>query len=133
MIVAKDLSFPFSFSLVGVHMYKTSISQVPIESVQMEGVSKTNIQWLLNKPRTPNFAMRRYQMEKGGTIPLHSHSWEHEMYVLSGTGLALEDGKEPLPVKVGDVLYIEPYELHGWEQTGDEVFTFLCVIPHPKE
>lgn len=32
----------------------------------------------------PNFAMRRFRMEAGGGMPLHTNAVEHEQYVLRG-------------------------------------------------
>ncbi|MES0445310.1 MAG: hypothetical protein ABUJ92_02085 [Desulfobacterales bacterium] len=33
-----------------------------------------------------NFCMRIFELFKGGYSPLHSHDWEHEIFVYSGKG-----------------------------------------------
>ena len=35
----------------------------------------------------PNFCMRVFEVEPGSSTPSHSHSWEHEVFVLSGRGV----------------------------------------------
>ena len=49
--------------------------------------SKLRVRWLITEDiGAINFAMRLFEMEPGGYSPLHSHPWEHEVYVLSGSG-----------------------------------------------
>ncbi|HEY5765719.1 MAG TPA: cupin domain-containing protein, partial [Candidatus Deferrimicrobiaceae bacterium] len=36
----------------------------------------------------PTFTMRHFEVAPGGSTPYHSHPWEHEVYVLSGKGIA---------------------------------------------
>lgn len=98
--------------------------------VNMEGVSGTYIQWLASKTDgAPTFAMRRFKIEPGGTIPLHDHPWEHEIFILSGRGVAYND-KERTEIGPGDVLFIPPEEPHGYDNTGDGELTFICMIPN---
>jgi len=104
-------------------------SEVVKEIVTMEGVEGTEIQWLLQTgDGMPNFQMRRFTMAPGGIIPLHAHGWEHEVYFLSGKGALLtEDGE--IPVEKDDVAYVEGNKKHGFKNTGDADFVFLCMIP----
>ena len=95
------------------------------EIVEMEGASNTEIQWLLRKEEgMPNFEFRRFTMGKGGIIPLHTH----ELYFLSGRGALLSEEGET-PVKKDDVAYVDGTKLHGFKNTGEEDFVFLCLIP----
>jgi len=103
--------------------------EVPSQTVTMEGVERTAIQWLVSKDDgAPTFALRRFTMNQGGRIPLHDHPWEHEIYILSGRARAFTDSGET-NVGPGDVLYIPPDEPHGYECTSDEALVFLCVVP----
>ncbi len=34
----------------------------------------------------PHFAMRLFTLDPGGHTPYHSHEWEHEVYILAGSG-----------------------------------------------
>ena len=44
------------------------------------------------------------------------------------SGIALYRG-DTLISQSGDALYVPPYETHGYDNIGDGVFTFLCVVP----
>lgn len=104
-------------------------SDVKLEDVTMEGASKTKIRWLISdKDGAPNFAMRMFEVEPGGHTPYHSHSWEHENFIIEGEGsLSTEDGD--IPFKKGDVIYVEPHKKHNYKNTSDQTLKFLCMIP----
>lgn len=79
----------------------------------------------------PNFTMRHFEIAPGGHTPLHAHPWEHEVYVLSGKGIARRrDGQSE--VGPGSFVYVTPGEEHNFANAGDEPFLFLCVIPAEK-
>ncbi len=76
----------------------------------------------------PTFAMRQFEVDPGGHTPYHAHPWEHEVFVLSGSGsVATEAG--PRPVSAGDALFIPRLEKHAFQNTGAEPLRFLCLIP----
>ena len=107
-------------------------SDILLEEVTMEGSRKAKIRWLISeKDKAPNFAMRLFELEPGGFTPYHSHSWEHENFIVEGTGaLVTEDGE--LPFKSGDVIFVDPFMKHNYKNTGDTTLKFLCLIPHKK-
>jgi len=79
----------------------------------------------------PTFTMRHFEIAPGGHTPFHSHPWEHEVFVLSGRGIARRrDGQSR--VGPGSFVYVPPDEEHNFENAGDEPFSFLCVIPAEK-
>lgn len=110
--------------------------EVKIEEVRMDGVSNTQIQWLASKfDGAPNFAMRRFIIKPGGSIGLHDHPWEHEIYILKGSGTAYTD-KERVDIGPGDVIFMPGDEPHGYDNTGEEDLMFICMVPHegdPRE
>src|SRR5687767_14228247 len=57
----------------------------------------------------PTFAMRVFDVHPGAGTPFHAHAWEHEVYIISGTGRVKTEGKET-PFKPGDSVYIAPHE-----------------------
>ena len=59
-----------------------------VEAKDAEGGStKLKVRWLITKETgAENFAMRLFEMEAGGNSPLHSHNWEHEVFILEGEG-----------------------------------------------
>ncbi len=74
-----------------------------------------------------NFAMRLFRLEPGGHTPFHVHGWEHEVYVVEGTGEVIgEQGSQSL--EVGSAVYVPAEEKHRF-QAGDNGLAFLCCIP----
>jgi len=110
-----------------VHAY-----ELPAQPVTEEGASGTSIRWLLSKSEgAPNFAMRLFELQPGGCTPLHSHLWEHEVFVLDGpTEVVTEEGAQPLAA--GDAVLVLPEERHQFRNAGSGVARFLCMIPMPE-
>ena len=100
------------------------------ENVTSYGSTNTTIQWLISKEQgAPRFAMRLFTLEAGGNIGIHGHPEEHEIFILQGEcNLIAEDGTKTL-VSANDVIYMPPYEKHGYEVVGSETLKFICVIP----
>ena len=98
-----------------------------------EGASKLKVRWLITKEiGAENFAMRLFEMKPGGYSPLHTHPWEHEVFILEGEGLAF-DGKRAKELKAGDVMFIPPGERHQVKNNDKKALKFLCLIPYAKE
>lgn len=104
-------------------------TNVPLEDVVMEGAKGAKIRWLIaQKDGAPNFATRMFEVDVDGHTPFHSHSWEHQNYILEGEGvLVTENGDKPF--KPGDVIYVPPLMKHSYKNTGDSLMRFLCIIP----
>ena len=77
----------------------------------------------------PHFAMRVFDVEKGCATPLHSHWWEHEVFILNGEGYVV-GGDQKTELHPGMVVFIPGDEMHQFVNTGEEVFRFICLIPH---
>ncbi|HQH72345.1 MAG TPA: cupin domain-containing protein [bacterium] len=58
--------------------------------------------------------------------PAHRHAEEEYLVITEGSGVWHLDGKE-YPAKKGDVLYTEPWVMHGLVNTGSEPLTFFVV------
>lgn len=105
-------------------------SEIEQKPVEMEGSSGCHVQWLIGKSDgADNFSMRKFEVAAGGFTPRHSHPYEHEVFVLGGQGVVVEDNIEH-PIKSGDVIYVVPDEVHQFKNTGDGPLTFLCLIPN---
>ena len=99
------------------------------EEVTTEGASKTRIRWLITKEMgAPNFAMRVFEVEPKGFTPLHTHAWEHEIFILDGEG-QLFDGEKATPFKAQEVIYVPPNERHQFKNTGNATLRFICLVP----
>jgi quercetin dioxygenase-like cupin family protein len=76
----------------------------------------------------PVFNMRVFDVQPGHNTPHHSHSWEHEVFVLSGQGVVkTEQGDQPLGH--GTTVFVPGGEMHQFRNTGDEVLRFICLVP----
>ncbi len=104
-------------------------SEVTEESVDIKGVKGVSVRWLIDDTTGLNFAMRRYRVKEA--IPIHSHSHEHGVYILSGSGKVLTFG-DSIELKVGDFVFIQPDEPHGFENAGQEPLVFLCMVPKER-
>lgn len=103
--------------------------EVKKENVNVEGAKNTTIRWLLGEDSpAPNFYMRLFEVEPGGYSPYHTHSWEHEVFILEGEGKINTKGKS-FELKQGSFVLVEPNEEHQFENTGNGVLKFLCMIP----
>ena len=76
----------------------------------------------------PNFKMRVFELEPGSSTPFHTHNWEHEIFILSGRGVAVSEQGET-PITSGNVVFIPANEKHCLTNKGNEVFRFICLIP----
>jgi quercetin dioxygenase-like cupin family protein len=86
-------------------------------------------QVLIGPEEGPHFALRKFRMDPGGGMPLHTNTVEHEQYVLRGRARVVV-GDEVLEVTRDDVVFIPGGVPHSYEALGDEPFEFLCVVPN---
>lgn len=100
------------------------VAQEPVAA----GVGTTR-QVLIGAEQGPHFAMRRFIMQPGGGIPLHTNTVEHEQFVLRGQA-AMTIGDAAVEVKAGDVVFIPAGTPHSYQVVGGEPFEFLCMVPN---
>jgi quercetin dioxygenase-like cupin family protein len=103
---------------------------VPAAPVEMAGASGCQIRLLVaERDGAPTFAMRQFEVAPGGHTPKHFHDYEHEVFVIEGSGVAMEGNSEH-PLKAGDVVFVRPNEVHQFRNTGGGPLKFLCLIPN---
>ncbi len=101
--------------------------------VAEQGAKGVTVRWLITKETgAPNFAMRLFEVEPGGFTPLHTHPWEHEVFILEGQGIVV-GGDEERRFGEWDVIFIPPEAKHQLRNVGDKPLKFLCLIPYKKE
>ena len=111
-------------------MKVNNVKAVPAKPVDMEGAAGCKVRWLLSQSDgTPTFAMREFEVAPGGYTPRHSHDYEHEVFVLSGDGVVFE-GDQQHKLSAGDVVFVQPNEVHQFRNTGAQPMRFLCLIPN---
>lgn len=107
-----------------------SIKDIP--STPLQAGQGASMQMLISPQIAPHFAMRKFVIKKGGHMPLHTNSVEHEQYVLSGSAKVVIDGQTSV-AKKDDVLFIPAGIAHSYEVLGDEDYEFLCLVPNLED
>jgi quercetin dioxygenase-like cupin family protein len=106
-----------------------------IEQIKREVVGagvKTFKQLLISPEEAPNFAMRKFIIEPGGSMPLHTNLVEHEQYVLNGKAEIII-GDEVITVQKDDIVFIPSEIEHSYRTIGNEAFEFLCMVPNKED
>ena len=104
----------------------SNISKSPVD---IEGAKDVGIRWLISKEDgAENFALRMFELEPGGHTPLHTHSQEHEVFVLEGEGTFIFEGQEH-PFGAEYVIFVPPNKEHRFKNTGNSLLRMLCIIP----
>lgn len=98
-------------------------------TTEMAGVIKREV--ITAADGAPHFALRIFEVAPGESTPSHTHQWEHEVFVLSGRGMALGD-QGTLPIGLDNAVFIAPGEHHCFINTGSEPLRFICCIPLVK-
>lgn len=103
--------------------------EVAPANVDDKGAEQVTIRWLI-KPEdgAENFAMRFFEIEPGGKTPLHTHSHEHEVFIVKGEGAVWKEGQE-ISIKPGTAIFVPPEEKHCFINNGKETLQFICLIP----
>ena len=103
--------------------------EVQAKNVEMDGAQGVQIRLLVHQAEgAPNFYMRQFDLVPGGQTPCHAHGWEHECYILAGSGRVVTPEGEK-DVVAGDCLFIGPNDIHQFRNTGPEPLKFLCMVP----
>jgi len=104
-----------------------------VEAEEFTEAAGVSVRWVIGREEgAPNFAMRVFDVEPGAATPLHTHDWEHEVFVVAGVG-SVHGGGEDAPLREGDTVFVPSMEEHRFVNVGDEPFSFICVIPLPEE
>lgn len=114
----------------GKNMSVKHMQELPLEPIQAG--EKTSKQVLISEKEGANFAMRRFVIEPGGFMPLHTNSVEHEQFCLGGAADVII-GDESMIVKKDDVVYIPANVPHSYRTISNEAFQFLCLIPNQED
>lgn len=105
-----------------------NIDSVQMKPVEMAGVQGASMAVMVGRgDGAPHFAMRSFRVEPGGHTPRHSHDYEHEVFVVSGSG-TIRLGEDVKPIRAGDVIYVKADLEHQFE-SGAEALRFLCLVP----
>jgi len=107
-------------------------SKIELENMEESGAEGIGVRWLVTRDDgAPNFAMRLFELKPKGHSPLHSHYWEHEVYILEGECRVKCEGQER-NASAGYVVFIPPNAEHLFANVGKSTLKFLCLVPHHK-
>ncbi|MCF7921671.1 MAG: cupin domain-containing protein [Candidatus Marinimicrobia bacterium] len=106
------------------------LQDLPLEPVSAG--EKTSKQVLISHEEGPHFAMRRFVIEAGGFMPLHSNSVEHEQFCIGGKAEVVIGGEQVI-VKKNDVVFIPANIPHSYRTISSEPFEFLCLVPNQED
>ena len=96
-----------------------------------EGVSKQIP--ISREDGAPSFSFRVFTIEPGGHTPLHQHPFEHENYVIEGSGTVFVDNQER-PVEKGDFVLVLPGETHQYRNASKtKPLVIICAVPKEYE
>ncbi len=84
---------------------------------------------LIGETEGPHFQLRRFRIDPGGGMPLHTNRVEHEQYVIGGRA-RVRIGDQTFEVGADDVVLIPAGVPHSYAAIGTEPFVFLCAVPN---
>lgn len=111
------------------------VSLDKVESIrpQMEGAKDVLKQLPIGSAEgTPSFSLRVFTIEPGGHTPYHTHPFEHLNYLISGSGVIVDESGVETPVKAGDFALVLPDEKHQYKN-GSETEDMIMICGVPKE
>jgi quercetin dioxygenase-like cupin family protein len=92
----------------------------------------TTIRQIIGEPgEAAHFVMRVVDLQPGQATPLHTHWWEHGLYILAGQGRVRTPEVE-YPVSEGCVVFVPGNETHQFVNDGEEALRYICVVPGAK-
>ncbi len=106
-----------------------NLRDTPRKPVDMAGVKGVTMAVMVGREHgAPNFALRQFVLEPGGHSPHHSHDYEHEVYIVEGSGTVLLNGRQN-PIRAGDVVFVPADHEHQFRAAEGAGMTFLCLVP----
>jgi quercetin dioxygenase-like cupin family protein len=103
------------------------IAGVSIAQAQQAGVKRTDLQRHdLSAPGREAIQVR-VDLEPGVAFPRHMHPGEEIIYVLQGSLQYDLDGKPPVTLKAGDVLFVPAGTIHAAKNVGTTTASELAT------
>ncbi|HKT29863.1 cupin domain-containing protein [Dyella sp.] len=125
-------------SIIGLAMFITVISVVAPQAASAQTLQGTHRQELsrhnLGMPGYEEIQLR-VDIDPGVTAPNHRHPGEEIIYVIEGTLEYRLEGKPPMTLKAGDVLFVPTGVVHSATNVGHtvaaELGTYIVPIGKP--
>jgi quercetin dioxygenase-like cupin family protein len=122
--------------MIGTIMLIVGISLAPdLAHAQQTGSKRTELQRHDLSARGREVVQVRVDFAPGYFTPKHTHPGEEIVYVIEGTILYEVDGKPPVTLKAGDVLFIPARTIHAAKNVGsssaEELATYIVEKGKP--
>lgn len=96
-----------------------------------KGVTRTLLAGGADEPLP--FHLRYFEIAPDGYSTLEKHGHEHVVFILRGRG-TVRLGARVEPLGYGDVVYIEPWEVHQFaNRDAEEPLGFLCIVRKDRD
>lgn len=113
-------------------MFIRHTDDIPSQVMDMPGAKSVSMKLLVGREDgAPTFSMRQFTVAPNGNTPLHKHNYEHEVYVLQGSGQFVSgvDGNTIRPIKAGNVVFVPANQMHQFRNVSTQDLKFICLIP----
>ena len=103
---------------------------IPLVQAQDRGIAPERLV-VFEDPSMPakDIRLQRTTYAPGAENPKHYHTSHLVFYVLEGTGIWQEDGKQPVTLKPGDSLHVRPGTIHSHRNASrSEKLVFLEFV-----
>ena len=108
------------------------LQDVPFADLQ--GYDKVDKQIVIGPTDGSNEIVWRYfTLAEGGSSPYHTHDWPHLVRVERGNGIMMDKDKVESSLTAGDYVFVESNTMHCFRNTGEEPFSFMCIVPSRGE
>jgi quercetin dioxygenase-like cupin family protein len=118
-----------------VALMATGALASPAAQAQAPGVTRTDLQRHDLSAPGREVVQVRVDFAPGVTVPRHSHPGEEIVYAIAGTMEYRLDGKPPVTLKAGEVLFIPAGSIHAVKNLGDgpaaELATYIVEKGKP--
>ncbi len=105
------------------------LKNIAQELPSLAGTKGCSRRWLISqKDGAEHYAMKLFELEPGGVIPLHTHDdTEHEIFIVEGEGV-LHDSQKETRVTQGDAIFVKSREQHSFKNISNKPLKFICVV-----
>ena len=106
----------------------TAVAPIPVEDIEQATQGLTIRRVISGVDGATDFTMDVFEIRPGGHSAFHVHPWEHQVFVIRGTGV-LVGAEGETPFGEGDVIFVPPDEPHQFRNAGSIPVEFVCLIP----
>ena len=104
------------------------LKDVPYEDTT--GYQNVSKQILIGpKDGSDEIVMRYFSLAADGASPYHDHGFPHLVQIIQGSGVVIDAQGEEHALAKGDFVFVKSDEIHGFKNSGEEPFDFICTIP----